>query len=61
MRGLGDSEELPVVIGGLLGLVVVVGAAGVGLNRLDFDEFSGILTLTALAAATLPVLAWVAR
>ncbi len=61
MRGLGDSEELPVVIGGLLGLVVVVGAAGVGLNRLDFDEFSGILTLTALAAATLPVLAWLAR
>lgn len=61
MQGLGSSEELPVVIGGLFGLAVVVGTAAVGLDRLDFEEWSGIFTLTALAAATLPALAWLAR
>ncbi len=36
-------------------------AAGVGLNRLAFDAWSGILTVTALVALTIPVLTWLAR
>ena len=41
-----------------MGVFLVVGAAAVGLDRLDFEEWSGILTLTALVAMTLPVLSW---
>lgn len=52
------SEEFWAVTGGLLGVFLVVGAAAVGLDRLDFEEWSGILTLTALVAMTLPVLSW---
>jgi hypothetical protein len=40
---------------------MIVMAAGVGLNRLAFDAWSGILTVTALVALTIPVLTWLAR
>ena len=58
MPRIRTSEEFWAVTGGLLGVSLVVGAAAVGLDRLDFEEWSGILTLTALVAMTLPVLSW---
>ena len=48
-------------LAGLLSIIVIVMAAGVGLNRLAFDAWSGILTVTALVALTIPVLTWLAR
>ncbi|MGB3673089.1 MAG: hypothetical protein WA988_01460 [Candidatus Nanopelagicales bacterium] len=57
----GPSGEQIVAVVGLLVVLMIVSAAGVGLDRLAFDAWSGILTLTALVALTLPVLAWLAR
>lgn len=56
-----SSEESPAIVGGLFGVSVILGAAAFGMDRLGFDEWSGILTLTALIAMTIPVLAWLAR
>ena len=42
------SEEAPLVVVGILGVSVVVGAVAVALNHLSFDQWSGILTLTVL-------------
>ncbi|MGB3676556.1 MAG: hypothetical protein WA988_19160, partial [Candidatus Nanopelagicales bacterium] len=42
-------------------VLVVVMAAAVGMDRLAFDAWSGILTLTALVVLTMPVLTWLAR
>ncbi len=56
-----SSEESPAIVGGLIGVSVILGAAAFGMDRLGFDEWSGILTLTALVAMTIPILAWLAR
>ena len=62
IRGIfGPSGEGPAALVGLLAIAVVVLSAAVGLGRLPFDAWSGILTLTALVALTIPVLTWLAR
>lgn len=55
------NDEVPLVLGGLTGIAIVLGLAIVGLDRLTFDVSSGILSLTALVAVTLPVLSWISR
>ena len=55
-----SGEGLAAVSGLLIVLVIVMGAA-VGLDRLAFDAWSGILTLTVLVALTIPALNWLAR
>ncbi len=55
-----DGEGVSAAIG-LLVLSLTVLAAAIGLDRLTFDALSGILTLTALVALTMPVLTWLAR
>ncbi len=56
-----QNEELHLKVAGLLAITVCVVVAAVGLDRLDFEAWSGILTLTGLVVVTLPVLAWMAR
>lgn len=56
-----QSDDLPLVIAGLLGLSLLVGAVAVGLNYMSFDQWSGILTLTALAVVTIPILSRITR
>ena len=58
---LGPSGEGLAVLGGLLVVISIILAAALSLDRLPFDAWSGILTLTALVALTIPVLTWLAR
>ena len=55
------NDDAPLVIGGLLILALVVGGAGIGLNHMNFDQWAGILTLTALAAVMIPMLSRIVR
>ena len=48
-------------LNGLAVVIALVLAAAAGLDRLPFDAWSGILTLTALVALTIPVLNWLGR
>jgi hypothetical protein len=58
MLGQGSNEELPGAVAGLLGVSAILALAALGLDRLSFEEWSGILTLTALVAVTLPMFSW---
>lgn len=42
-------------------MLAVLIAAAVGMDRLGFEAWSGILTLTVLVVVTLPLLSWMAR
>ncbi len=58
---VGSSGEGPAALSGILVVAVILSAAAVGLDRLSFGLWSGILTLSALVAVTIPVLTWLAR
>ena len=55
------SGERGVTLLGLSAVSALVVLAAVGLQRLPFDAWSGILALTVLVALTIPVLNWLAR
>lgn len=56
-----EGGETPLVVTGILSVCVVLGAAAIGLDRLTFEEQSGIITVTTLVALTLPILTWLGR
>lgn len=53
-------ETLPVALGlAAIGVVLVV--VGLGMDRIPLDALSGLITLLALFAASMPLLSWLAR